>query len=95
MNPQNPNCAECRGACCESLVIPLVTEQEDFARWLGYHGRMEGKGMRRVVEIEAPCKYLEAGQCGIYDMRPDFCRDFPVGGPSCLETIRRRRVTPN
>lgn len=35
---------------------------------------------------ESPCSWLdpETKQCRWYEFRPDICRDFDVGGESCL-----------
>jgi Fe-S-cluster containining protein len=31
------------------------------------------------------CRHLDAGNaCGIYELRPNACRDFPVGSECCL-----------
>lgn len=40
----------------------------------------------------------ESGNCGIYEQRPDMCRDYPYGGrcryPGCTWTAARERRTP-
>lgn len=94
-------CSVCRGACCESVVIPLAPMRKacdrDDIRWLLLHGRKvesaeQGGTGGHGLELEARCTKLDAdGRCGIYDERPMVCRLFPAGGPDCLDTVRRRR----
>lgn len=82
----NPACSLCRGACCESLVVDLPDTPE--GRFLGYHGTHIGP---RRIELPTPCVH-HCGECRIHATRPQPCRDYAVGGPECLATIRRRRT---
>lgn len=84
----NKACQLCRGACCESMVLPTSGLAPDQAVWLALHGRMVGKGM---VEVEQPCSQLQAGLCAAWSHRPNMCRDYAVGGGSCRATVLRRR----
>ena len=85
------NCAECRGACCETIVIPL-SAHDDTDRWLVLHGQRVGvQGVQ--VALNCRCTALtEDGQCSIYADRPELCRGYPAGGADCLETVRTSRT---
>lgn len=83
----NPACKLCRGACCESLMIPLPAD-EGAAMWLSLHGR---PGFPGTVRLECACRKLRDGKCTIHDSRPSVCVDYPVGGESCRATVRLRR----
>lgn len=87
------NCLECRGACCESILIPrfpgdgfIVAENN---RWLELHGTPSGTN----VSLEARCTALgDDGLCTIYEDRPLPCVVYPPGEEACLATIRERRT---
>jgi hypothetical protein len=80
-------CMICRGACCETIVMPPIPG--DAGTWLALHGKALDGGR---VELATPCRALGVcGMCGIYESRPQNCRDFAVGGPLCRDTVRRRR----
>ena len=82
-------CDVCRGACCESLYLPVGTDAR--GEWLrAFAARTVGSG---GVEIETRCSKLTAdGRCSIYSARPDVCRAFKAGGAACLDVVRRRRT---
>lgn len=89
----HPACAICRGACCETVVIPLP-EPRHMTRgmWelLMLRGDLTPGG--GGVRLDAPCRHLtRAGKCGIHDDRPQVCRDYKVGGPACRAAVRDRR----
>jgi Fe-S-cluster containining protein len=82
-------CAICKGACCDSLVFPApaFTQEGDF---LSVRGTRTDSGR---VEVESRCpKLTDCGSCSIHEHRPAVCRYFAVGGPRCLETVKRRRT---
>ena len=80
-------CELCRGACCETMVIPIRREEmsNDEAVWIG----MRGKVIDDSVVLRCACSNLaEDGSCGIYATRPQVCRTYEVGGPECRTTVR-------
>lgn len=84
----HPACALCRGACCESIVLPGIPSGEVY-RWFLYHGQEISGG---VLEFPLPCRHLETcGRCAIHEHRPEPCRTYEVGGLNCRATIARRR----
>lgn len=89
------DCLEC-GACCTKNRV--VLDDDDFARFREA-GRDElqrkpwvrtVKGVKLMsLEPNGRCVHLHNdNKCGIYEMRPDNCRWFPVGTEPCL--IARR-----
>lgn len=91
-----PDCMVCRGACCETILLPATLQLDE--EWA------EARGIRRFTVtrdfggldcIEVPCacpKLSPMGACSIYDRRPTLCADFTVGGVACLSAIGRRRT---
>lgn len=82
----NEACKLCRGACCESIKLPLPADP-DVAQWLGLHGRVSSA----TVALECKCRALVDGKCSIYQDRPQVCRDYAPGSPACRETVVLRR----
>lgn len=82
----NNACGVCRGACCESIVIPLqgipIVDEWLLAR---------GTRLQSRTEIESICPNLSKGKCKIYETRPTVCKDYLVGSEECIETVKRRR----
>lgn len=80
-------CQLCRGACCESIVTTAPPTDTGF--WLSLHGNTLPDGR---LELPVPCHALaKCGSCTIHSMRPEHCRNFPVGGADCRATVLRRR----
>ena len=87
------DCAVCRGACCEDILVPVDPEALDelTVEWLSARGEMVVWADRPHVRLRAPCPHLKDGRCGVYERRPLVCRAYVMGGDRCLETIARRR----
>lgn len=76
-------CDHCTAKCCKYFALPIErpTEKGDyeFIRWFLLHGHAtvftEEKSWYLLVHTE--CKHLQPDQrCGIYDTRPQICRDY-------------------
>jgi Fe-S-cluster containining protein len=87
-----PPCEICRGACCESLLIPafLIVDSE----WA------QARGLKRARasawEVGLPCAKLSPlGGCSIYESRPMTCRNYQLGGYGCSWALERRRSREN
>ena len=86
-------CLMCRGACCESLILPLFgpPDQQDFLAIRGEPVRILGK---TYSEVESPCPMLgSCGNCKIHGKAtfPKACASYEVGGMMCRLTVARRR----
>ena len=85
------DCVSC-AACCYSNRV--VLDEGDVARFRRagraqfaerpYVRHSQGQIVLRLAPDKA-CLHLKAdSRCGIYAMRPDMCRTFPVGSECCL-----------
>lgn len=85
------DCLAC-GACCKKNRV--VLDDDDLARFEGagrhdlakmpYARRIDGKLVMRLVR-DGRCRHLKRqNRCGIYEIRPTMCRDFPVASECCL-----------
>jgi hypothetical protein len=84
----NAACLICRGACCESVVVPRTGEAEND-KWLLLHGEPSDLG---GVVLACRCKALQDdGSCGVYQGRPQPCQDFKVGCMRCRESVEMKR----
>lgn len=85
------DCMSC-GACCYSNRV--VLDEDDVERFrqggraqfarMPYARRSRGQLVLRLAPDRA-CLHLGIGnRCGIYAIRPEMCRVFPVGSECCL-----------
>ena len=65
--------------------LPAELVEEIDAHFLGLHRGQEGPG---------PCLWYDAAalRCRHYQWRPQVCRDYAVGSPSCLSGRRKEGV---
>lgn len=86
-------CEVCRGACCESLIVP-VSAHKDSVEFFSTRGQVfTVLGIpNKFLEVQARCSHLcDRGTCSIYDTRPNQCRAYAVGSKECRLTVKRRR----
>lgn len=91
------DCLTC-GACCrEAYHAVEVGRRDPFVR-LHPERISELDGRLQVTRCGERCGCLEgelgAFHCVVYADRPKTCRDFPLGGQSCVEARRRVGLTP-
>ena len=79
------NCENC-GACCRIIMFNAAIPTE----WARARGLEILKNGVVVIPFVCPSFDKETGKCRIYENRPDFCKNFKVGGPNCL--LCRRAV---
>lgn len=88
-------CDRC-GACCEEFFLPaahVFATDSDHGRWLRLHANIARETWGEEMRFECKCTALTAeGKCGIYNERPEMCREFEPGSNDCVETVRRRRT---
>jgi len=85
------DCLQC-GACCRENSVQLDSEdierferadRSELAR-MPYARRRDGKLTLRLTK-ERRCRLLGPdNRCGIYEIRPEMCRVFPMGSECCL-----------
>lgn len=85
------DCLEC-GSCCRDNEVQLFDVDIQRFREGGhpelakppFAKRKDGKTVL-VLARSKDCKHLARdNKCGIYGVRPDACRHFPVGSECCL-----------
>lgn len=76
-------CDHCTAKCCRYFALPIETPTDsgdyEFIRWFLLHGQAtiftEGKLWYLLVHTD--CKHLQPDhRCGIYETRPQVCRDY-------------------
>lgn len=80
-------CLEC-GLCCTYIALeidpPTTPNRATQVLWYLYHERVSVYWDNEddwVVQFETRCRHLAAdNKCGIYEMRPQICRDFDETG---------------
>jgi Fe-S-cluster containining protein len=78
----NETCKQCGGACCRSLFVPITGREPEELEWLARRGLLIGES----VFVRGECRYLKAGRCECYAVRPAVCRVFEVDGVLCRMT---------
>lgn len=86
------DCTKCAACCCDNEVVLLP---DDIAR-LKKGGRADitkaplakRQADGRILLTLLPskrCRHLEdSNRCGIYELRPNSCSEFPMGSECCL-----------
>ena len=79
---KGPPCHDCTARCCKYFALeidrPVTPRDHDHIRWYLLHEQVvvwvqEGSWF---LEIRTPCRHLlPDNRCGIYDTRPQICRD--------------------
>jgi Fe-S-cluster containining protein len=80
------DCRACGSCCRDNEVILMPRDRRRFKRAAiePVTTRRGGRVMLRLLKNGA-CSYLgPRNACGIYESRPDACRDFPPGSECCL-----------
>ncbi len=54
-------------------------------RFFSPNGRVKGEGEELENAILFKCKHLKNNKCGIYLIRPLFCRDYPAVNKKFIE----------
>ena len=85
--PVHPNCARCPAMCCNyvstEIDVPTTKREIDIIRWYLMHAGVrvycEDRTGSWFVQFLARCRFLGAdNRCGIYEVRPQICRDHKV-----------------
>ena len=80
-------CEYCTAKCCKYFALPIETPTEpkdfDFIRWYLLHDRasvfIEEEDW--YILVHTTCKHLlPDNRCGIYETRPQICRDYKTDG---------------
>lgn len=82
--PKDANlCEHCTAKCCRYFALPIETPQTkkdfDYIRWYLLHGQATVfvEDREWYLLVHTACKHLQDdNRCGIYDSRPEICREY-------------------
>ena len=76
-------CDHCTAKCCRYFAMPIDTPESfkdfEFVRWylLHEHATVFTEDEDWYLLVHTACKHLgDDHRCGIYDTRPQICRDY-------------------
>lgn len=76
-------CEYCSGKCCRYFALPIDKPKKladfEFMRWYLLHGRASvfTEDDTWYLMVHNDCDHLlEDNRCGIYETRPQICRDY-------------------
>ncbi|HKQ23110.1 MAG TPA: YkgJ family cysteine cluster protein [Burkholderiales bacterium] len=75
-------CSSCKACCCRLEVI--LMGGDDVPSELMAVDRWGGQVMLRLDDGWCAALDRNTMLCGIYDRRPEICREYQVGGSECL-----------
>ncbi len=83
LKPGEVLCDHCPAKCCHYFALPIDTPKSrvdfDFMRWYLLHDRASvftEEGTWYLL-VHTACRHLrEDYRCGIYETRPQICRDY-------------------
>lgn len=91
------DCQAC-GACCGPAYHCVEVDRNERFAALHRELLVEDFGQLQLPRPGGRCVCLEGEvprlRCTAYEVRPQSCRDFPVGEVSCVEARRRVGLTP-
>ncbi len=83
LKPGEVLCDYCTAKCCKYFALPIETpetfEDFEFIRWYLLHGQATvfTEDETWYLLVHTVCKHLREDQrCGIYETRPQICRDY-------------------
>lgn len=76
-----PLCSRCTAVCCRLTVVLMPHDQvpDEFV----HHDPKGPDTMARADDGWCVALDRSTWRCGIYEQRPQVCRDFTMGGPYC------------
>lgn len=96
---QDSKC-RCCGSCCINSGLVILTRDEfsDIAKYLEVNVEELSRRIEARIEEDSikicgvPCPFFvkTSKQCRIYPVRPEVCREFPIG--HMMVKIRRHRI---
>ncbi len=83
LKPGEVLCEYCTAKCCHYFALPIDTPESerdfDFIRWYLLHDRASvfTEDDSWYILVHTKCRHLQDNyQCGIYETRPQICRDY-------------------
>ena len=90
-------CDGCGGACCRCVVVAIGEMTPDQRQWAEMRGPLTVASNGGLSwRLPVACRHLTAsGRCGIYETRPDVCRQFEAGGKLCEAAREHQKESGN
>jgi Fe-S-cluster containining protein len=83
LKPDEVLCDHCTAKCCRYFALPIESpssfQDYEFIRWylLHEHATVFTEDEDWYLLVHTACKHLgEDQRCGIYETRPQICRDY-------------------
>lgn len=83
LGPNESLCDYCTAKCCRYFALPIETPETyadfEYVRWYLLHERASifVEENTWYLLVHTVCKHLQAdNRCGIYETRPQVCRDY-------------------
>ena len=82
-------CFECRGACCESIIIDFGPSlSEEGKEYMNVRAEVERlDGNKTGYRVRNQCPKLVNGLCSIHETKPKICKDGAIGSQWCLNAV--------
>ena len=85
LKPGEVLCDHCTAKCCKYFALPIdepkTRRDFDFIRWYLLHewATVFTEDESWYLLVHTQCKHLQPNNlCGIYDTRPQICRDYSI-----------------
>jgi Fe-S-cluster containining protein len=83
LEPGESLCDRCTAKCCRYFALPIdsptTTTDFDYMRWFLLHDRatVYTEDDEWYLLVQTTCRHLQPdNRCGIYETRPQICRDY-------------------
>ncbi len=83
LKPGESLCDHCTAKCCHYFALPIDAPEDrrdfDYLRWFLLHDRATAftEGDTWYLLVHTTCQHLRPDyRCGIYETRPQICRDY-------------------
>ena len=83
LKPGECLCSHCPAKCCKYFALPLETpdtwKEFDYMRWFLLHdgATVFSEDQSWYILVYNQCRHLQSdNRCGIYETRPQICRDY-------------------
>ena len=70
------SCRMC-GNCCRFNIIAMTEEDVKRIKEAGFKDFVENSGEKKLRRVRGRCVFSRDDKCGIYEIRPSVCREFP------------------
>ena len=102
LKPGEVLCDHCTAKCCRYFALPIDTPKNrrdfDFIRWYLLHesASVFTEDDSWYILVHTKCRHLQDNNlCGIYETRPQICRDYTTDRRVRVSSIEGIASSPN